>query len=467
MAAIAHAHPYMSAHATRMDSTQIKAITHELPIQARGHHVRGIDRLSQRTGGDHCAQLGTNIRSFCLPASIELKTGHSDPAPCGLDHPTFFVVWPLQQGRKRAISVKPKRETRMALPVKDQLRYWGIAAAVFFLLLWFLGDQLLPFILGGAIAYFLDPVADRLEKMGASRALATAIITVAAVMIFALMALLVVPTLLKQLIQLINVMPDIARDLGTFLTNRFPALLDETSTLRQSIDSIGATIQARGGQLLEGALASVSSIINVIVLLVIVPVVSVYLLLDWDRMVARIDAMLPRDHAPIIRQLAGEIDETLASFLRGMGTVCLVLGTYYAIALMVVGLNFGLVVGFVAGLITFIPYLGALIGGALAVGLALFQFWGDWLSIGLVAGIFVIGQVIEGNVLTPKLVGESVGLHPVWLILALTVFGSIFGFVGMLVAVPLAAALGVVVRFLVDRYTESRLYRGLSDTTED
>ncbi len=354
----------------------------------------------------------------------------------------------------------------MALPVRDQLRYWGIAAAVFFVLLWLLGNQLLPFILGAAIAYFLDPVADRLESLGASRVAATAIITVTGILIFVLMALLVIPTLVTQSVQLFNTVPDIFRDFVTFLRERFPAMFEEGSTLQTSIAGLGQTIQERGGELLNTALSSVSSIINVIVLLVIVPVVSVYLLLDWDRMIARIDALLPRDHAPVIRHLAGQIDQTLASFVRGMGTVCLVLGTYYAIALMIVGLNFGLVVGFIAGIITFIPYLGALIGGALAIGLALFQFWGDWVSIGIVAGIFMLGQVIEGNVLTPKLVGSSVGLHPVWLILALTVFGSVFGFVGMLVAVPLAAALGVLVRFAVDQYTDSRLYRGLSDQDE-
>ena len=167
--------------------------------------------------------------------------------------------------------------------------------------------------------------------------------------------------------------------------------------------------------------------------------------------------------APIIRRLAREIDATLASFIRGMGTVCLILGTYYAIALMLVGLNFGLVVGLVAGLVTFIPYLGALTGGALAIGLALFQFWGDWVSIGLVAGIFALGQVVEGNVLTPQLVGNSVGLHPVWLLLALAVFGALFGFVGMLVAVPVAAAIGVLARFAVNQYLDSRLYKGTED----
>ncbi|WP_299782250.1 AI-2E family transporter [uncultured Roseobacter sp.] len=355
----------------------------------------------------------------------------------------------------------------MALPVQKQLLYWGIAAAVFLMILWSLGHVLLPFVLGGAIAYFLDPVADRLERMGLSRIAATGLITIVGILIFVLMALLVIPTLVSQALQLVNVAPDYAKSITAFLTEKFPSLLDDSSTLRQSISSLGETIQSRGAQLLETALSSVASLLNVVVLLVIVPVVSVYLLLDWDRMVARIDDLLPRDHADTIRNLAREIDATLASFIRGMGTVCLILGTYYAIALMIVGLQFGLVVGFVAGLVTFIPYLGALIGGALAIGLALFQFWGDWISIGLVAGIFVVGQVVEGNILTPKLVGSSVGLHPVWLILALSVFGAAFGFVGMLVAVPVAAAIGVITRFGVAQYKDSLLYRGLSERKKD
>lgn len=350
----------------------------------------------------------------------------------------------------------------MALPVRDQLKYWGIAAAVFFIILWFLGDVLLPFVLGGAIAYFLDPVADRLERMGTSRVAATAIITCVALLIFVIMALLVIPTLVEQAIQLFNIAPQLARDLSAFLTERFPTLLEEGSTLRDSLQTIGETIQSRGAELLNTVLSSAASLLNVVLLFVIVPVVAVYLLLDWDRMVARIDELLPRDHAPVIRDLASDIDKTLASFIRGMGSVCLVLGTYYAVALMLVGLQFGLVVGFIAGLITFIPYLGALIGGALAIGLALFQFWGDWVSIGFVAGIFMVGQMLEGNVLTPKLVGNSVGLHPVWLLLALSVFGALFGFIGMLVAVPMAAALGVIARFLVNKYRSSLLYQGQS-----
>ncbi len=349
----------------------------------------------------------------------------------------------------------------MALPVKDQLKYWGLSTAVFMVALWYLGDVILPFVLGGAIAYFLDPVADRLEDMGCSRALATTIITLFAVVIFVVMILLVVPTLINQAISLFNTAPELFSNLQNVLADRFPQVMDEGSTLRQSLNGIGETIQAKGGELLSTVLSSASSIINIVVLFLIVPVVAFYLLLDWDNLMARIDMLLPRDHAPTVRKLAKEVDQTLAAFIRGMGTVCLVLGTYYAIALMLVGLQFGLVVGFVAGLITFIPYVGALVGGALAIGLGLFQFWGDWVSLGLVAGIFMLGQMLEGNVLTPKLVGSSVGLHPVWLLFALSVFGSLFGFVGMLVAVPVAAALGVVTRFFVGQYLGSRLYAGL------
>jgi predicted PurR-regulated permease PerM len=355
----------------------------------------------------------------------------------------------------------------MGLPIRDQMKYWGVAGAIFLVFLWFTGNVLLPFLIGAAIAYFLDPVSDRLEAMGLSRAMATMVITLVALLIFVLMALLVIPTLINQAINLFEVAPELTRNFTNFLTERFPALLDEGSTLRSSINSIGSTIQERGGEVLNTAISSAASLLNVMVLFVIVPVVAVYLLLDWDRMVAQIDRLLPRDHAPVIRRLARDIDRTLAGFIRGMGTVCLILGAYYAIALMMVGLQFGLVVGFIAGLVTFIPYLGAVLGGALAIGLALFQFWGDWFSIGMVAGIFVLGQMIEGNFLTPKLVGNSVGLHPVWLILALSVFGSLFGFVGMLAAVPIAAALGVIARFATEQYVESSLYQGTQRKTLD
>ncbi|MFC2966781.1 AI-2E family transporter [Acidimangrovimonas pyrenivorans] len=349
----------------------------------------------------------------------------------------------------------------MALPVREQLKYWGAAAAVFLLALWFLGGVILPFLVGGAIAYFLDPVADRLEAMGLSRALATTVISVIAVLIFILVALLVIPTLVQQLIALINAAPTYFNQLQAFLTRHFPQVLDQNSVVHQTLLSIGDAIKSQGGRVANSLLSSAVTVINAVVFLIVVPVVAFYLLLDWDRMVAHLDSWLPRDHRATIRQLAREIDAVLAGFVRGQLSVCLVLGSYYAIALMLVGLQFGLIVGAIAGLITFIPYVGALTGGTLAIGLALFQFWDQPLWIGVVAAIFALGQMIEGNILTPKLVGGSVGLHPVWLLFALSAFGTLFGFVGMLVAVPVAATLGVLARFGIRQYMHSLLYQGL------
>lgn len=350
----------------------------------------------------------------------------------------------------------------MALPVNQQAKFWGIAAAVFLFVLWWLGDVIMPFVLGGALAYVLDPLADRLERWGLSRTMAVVVIMLTALLIVVMLFLLVIPLLVEQATALINTTPQMFQELQGWLTQKFPQVMDEDSTIRQQLLALGQTIQSKGGDLLNSLLSSALSLINVVVLVVIVPVVTFYLLLDWDRMIARIDELLPRDHADEIRKLAVEMDRTLASFIRGQGTVCLILGTYYALGLGLVGLNFGLVLGFIAGMVSFIPYVGALIGGALALGLALFQFWGQWPWIAAVGVIFAIGQMVEGNFLTPKLVGESVGLHPVWLLFALSVFGAVFGFVGLLVAVPMAAMIGVVIRFALGRYKEGRLYRGLS-----
>ena len=350
----------------------------------------------------------------------------------------------------------------MALPKKEQLRYWGIATVVTMAVLWFLGPQILPFILGGAFAYALDPVADRLERLGLSRLLSVVIITVIAATALALIMILLLPQLITQSTNLIRALPETITLLEQTLATRFDTISSDSSMLRQALTQLGNTFEAKSTDLINSILGSAMSLISILILLFLVPVVTFYLLLDWDRLVAQIDDLLPRDHLETIRQIFSQIDRTLAAFIRGQGTVCLILATYYAVALVAAGLTYGLVVGLTAGLISFIPYIGALLGGAAAIGLALFQFWGEWHMVAIIAVIFFAGQMIEGNFLTPYLVGGSVGLHPVWLLLALSVFGSLFGFVGMLVAVPLAAAIGVLTRFLIGEYRVSRLYLGLS-----
>lgn len=349
----------------------------------------------------------------------------------------------------------------MALPVRQQVTYWGVATAVLVLALWKLGDVILPFLVGGAIAYFLDPLADRLERLGLSRAAATATIALVATFAFVIIGLAVLPMLVRQLSGLVETAPEIAARLQSFLTSTFPSIMEPGSVVNETLASLGAAIKARGGELASTVLNSAMGVVNFVVFVVVVPVVAFYMLLDWDRMVAKIDGWLPRDHAPTIREIALDIDRVLSGFVRGQISVCLILGTFYAVALMAAGLNFGLIAGSVAGALTFIPYVGALVGGALAIGLALFQFWGDWVSIGVVAAIFAAGQFLEGNIITPRLMGNSIGLHPLWLIFALSAFGTLFGFVGMLVAVPVAAVIGVLTRFVLTRYLAGRLYLGL------
>lgn len=348
----------------------------------------------------------------------------------------------------------------MVLTVRQQVSYWGIVAAVFLFALWGLGNVILPFIAGMAIAYFLDPVADRLEAMGLSRIAATVCITFVVLVLGTLMMLLLLPMLIEQMIALVKAAPDYYAQVHAVLVDRFPSLLEEGSSIRRALQSFGETIQGQSGSLANAVLASAFSIIDAMIFIVVAPVVAFYMLLDWDRMIAVIDSWLPRDHLEVLRELARKIDTVLAGFVRGQLTVCAILGTFYAVALMLVGLQFGLVVGLIAGLLTFIPYVGSVIGGILSIGLALFQFWGTPEWIAAVAIIFVIGQTVEGNILTPKLVGSSVGLHPVWLMFALSAFGTMFGFTGMLVAVPVAATMGVIFRFGVAQYLEGKLYKG-------
>ena len=348
----------------------------------------------------------------------------------------------------------------MRIPIHKQLMWWGVATAGLLLAMWLLGQAILPFILGAGVAYLLDPVADRLERMGLSRVMAVTVITVGVVLVVAGIIVLVVPLMLRQATALIETAPEMIQQARLFLVSRFPQFVPANADLGTALTDLGATMGEQVGALASQVLASAGGIISAIAILVIVPVVAFYLLLDWDHLVARVDSLLPREHAPTLRRLSREIDEALSGFVRGQGLVMLILGTWYAFGLMIVGLPFGFLIGVMAALLSFIPYVGVLIGGATAIGVALFSFWGEPLWIGLVVGIFAIGQIVEGNYLQPKIVGQHVGLHPVWLLLALSVFGALFGFVGLVMAVPLAAALGVVGRFLTQRYQDSALFTG-------
>lgn len=348
----------------------------------------------------------------------------------------------------------------MSLSVGQQARWWGLGFIGFMAFLWLVSDAIAPFVLGAVIAFFLDPVADRLETWGLSRTWAVVVISFALIIFVLVSFLLIIPLVLEQAQALFVALPGVVSQFLDFLTGKFPDLLDRDSTALQTLASFQDTLQAKGIAFVNGLLSRSMAVVDFIMLLVVAPVVGFYLLLDWDRMIAVIDSWLPREHAPIIRRLSGEINGVLSGFVRGQMTVGAILGVFYAVSLGLIGLQFGVIVGLLAGLLTFIPYVGSTLGGATSVGLAIFQFWDDPVWIGVVAAIFVVGQIVEGNYLTPKLVGGSVGLHPVWLMFALYAFGSLIGFTGLLIAVPAAASIGVLGRFGISEYLASKLYKG-------
>ncbi len=351
------------------------------------------------------------------------------------------------------------------MTTQKQVSVWIGALAVSILLLWYLQEILLPFIAGFVLAYFLDPVADWLERIGLPRVAATLLILLVALSGLVLVALMVVPVVLDQFLKLAGDLPELVRALITRLNEIAPQFVkDFLAKSGASAEGSAADIAGRATGWIATIIASVWSggmaFVNLVSLLFVTPIVAFYLLADWDKIVERIDHLLPRDHADEIRGIALSIDTAMAGFIRGQGTVCLLLGVMYALALSIAGLKFGLAIGLGAGLLSFVPFVGAILGGILAIGVALVQFWPDVPSILIIVGIFAAGQFIEGNFLSPKLVGSSIGLHPVWLMFALFAFGYVFGFAGLLLAVPLAAAAGVLVRHFIGRYQRSKLYRG-------
>ncbi len=346
----------------------------------------------------------------------------------------------------------------------QRYRFWLIGLAVFLVLLYFLSSVLVPFVAAMAIAYLLDPLADRLEKTGLSRLAATSVITASFFLMAVLLLIILVPLIEDQVMTFVHKVPGYMDTLNERLQPLINDLKRRLSSrdiekLRSSAGDYAGTMAGWALGVVRGVLTGSLAVFNVLSLMFITPIVTFYLLRDWDRMMAKMDGWLPRDNAATVREQLQEINRTLSGFVRGQAMVCLALGTIYAIGLTAVGLDLGLVIGMAAGLLSFIPYLGSISGFVIGIGLAYAQT-GDWQLPAMVAGVFMVGQVLEGNFLTPKLVGDKVGLHPVWIIFALLAGGSLFGFVGILLGVPVSAVIGVLVRFALSRYLESPLYHG-------
>ena len=345
-----------------------------------------------------------------------------------------------------------------------QVAVWLLALIAFATLLVLFRGILLPFVAGMLLAYMLDPLVDRLQRWRMSRTLSVCLVLLAFFVVAMGVLVVVLPPLQSQLVRLVNALPDLVdtvREAAQPVVERLWDRLTEEELER--IRTFAASHAGSAVTWITGLLGNVwrggLALLDLLSLLVITPLVAFYLMRDWDYVVAFIDRHLPRGAQGVIRGIFQDIDATIAGFVRGQATVCTILATFYAVSLGLVGLKYGLLIGLGAGIISFIPYVGAAVGLVTGVTVAWFQFHDIAWTMG-VGAIFVVGQLAESYLLTPRLVGDRVGLHPVWLIFALMAGGALFGFTGVLLGVPVAAVIGVLVRFWLGRYRASRLYLG-------
>ncbi|MDH3659618.1 MAG: AI-2E family transporter [Alphaproteobacteria bacterium] len=334
----------------------------------------------------------------------------------------------------------------------------------------FLGSILFPFLVGMAAAYLLDPVADRLERMRFSRITATGIITVSFFLVLVLIVLILLPPLASQASQLAVELPGYLEGMRDRMLPALTQLIERFS-LATDLAADGVLKEQFGKAInvfvswIGGLLQSGVALLNLVALMFITPIVTFYMLRDWDRMIAVIRKLVPPDHLATFDHLGEKIDEVLAGFIRGQGLVCSFLALFYGLGLWMVDLRYGLIIGLLTGLVSFVPFIGMALGMVVGLSVAAFQFQDFWM-VAVVAGIFGLGQFIEGNLISPRLVGSRIHLHPVWVIFAVLAGTTLFGIIGTLLAVPFAAVLGVLIRFWVGRYQDSALYHqsGRDDT---
>lgn len=351
------------------------------------------------------------------------------------------------------------------MTLRNQVLIWVTFLVVLILLLWVFRGILLPFIVGAALAYLLNPLVNQLQKWHFNRGWATTVVLLCVITIVLSLFLMFLPLIGQQIIELLQRAPKYVADLQALFARWSPEINEwlgpeRAAQLQTSINDL--TRQLLGfiatlpGELVNIGLTGAA----VIGFTVLTPVVAFYLLLDWEGMVHGIETLLPKDHKGEINTILADIDKAMAGVIRGQGGVLLIDAAFYATALSLIGLNFGLVVGLIGGLLSFIPFVGFTVGFGLSVGIAIVQYSGDPWMVGAVAGIFLFWQFIEGNILYPKLVGSSININPVWMMFALLALGAVFGFVGLLLAVPMAAIASVLVRYGVRKYQASTLYLG-------
>jgi predicted PurR-regulated permease PerM len=349
--------------------------------------------------------------------------------------------------------------------------FWIALLAATVAVIVLLREVLLPFAAGLVLAYLLNPLASRIERLGLRRSLATLLIVIVAVIALIALFVLTLPAIVRELAYFIDSFPHYVRTLHILATDpKHPWLSklvgDGLGELDRSISNLTTFASEWFGVFLRSLWSGGRALVSTISLAVVTPIVASYLLYHWKSMIAVIDKCIPPARRDTVRALAGEIDDAIGGFVRGQSAVCLVLAAFYAASLFLIGLRHGALIGFAAGLLSFIPYVGSLTGLVVSTCVATAQFWPDWTLILLVPAVFLVGQSLSDYVLAPYLVARRVHLNPVWAIFALFAFGYLFGFVGLLIAIPAAAAIGVLVRFALQRYYASPFYAPASSVSK-
>ena len=339
---------------------------------------------------------------------------------------------------------------------------WLALLTAIFYIFYLLHGILLPFVTGFLVAYLLNPLVHKLKKYGFSRTISTMTLIFAFFIILGGALFIAIPFLKKELLKLAYKMPDYVNRTIAFIEPYVIQLQNLAKT--NDFKNLDETVSAYFGDMaswaltvLAGLFSNTLALANLISLIILTPVVAFYLLRDWPRLLASLDNLLPRDQAPKIRTILSEIHFKLGAYFRGQSLVCLTLALYYIVALTVTGLDFSITIGLITGIMAFIPYFGYLIGVTAGISVAIGQFT-DWVYIWAVVGVFAGGQIIETYYLLPKLVGDRIDLHPVWIIFALLTGGLLFGFTGIMLAMPVAAMMGVLIRFALKEYRHSSLY---------
>lgn len=346
-----------------------------------------------------------------------------------------------------------------------QVMIWSVLLMIAVFIVALISNAILPFVLGVALAYALNPIVRLTMRTGLPRTVASTIVLSFGLLLIGALVAVLAPLVLDQVQKFALALPgytqklkvvaeDLARDR---LGSRYPEF---QAQIDAALSGAFGNWSGIASNAVNQLLAQMKSLWTIISLLLVTPLVAFYVLCDWEPMLAKIDGWLPREHAPVIRRLAADVNGAISAFVRGQGSVCLILAIFYAVSLQLVGLNYGLLLGLGTGLLSFVPFVGWALGLIVSTVVALAQYWPTAQPILLVLAVFAVGYILDAFVLSPKLVGERLGLHPVWLLLALAVFSSLLGFVGILIAVPVAAAIAVLVRYGLRFYLDSELYKG-------